>query len=229
MVDELGGSVGIELGLGEDVGVADGHGSGGNGGEAGAGTIAGTRDDAAGVLVHELLGRSLDERLEGGGTVIGDLARHGSGGIGRAGSGSVRATAASQTKTGDSGKTASETEEGAARAGIIEHGSPFESKRAQCADGPGRVLKAPMGNLQLPIRRTASTIPRVRRPFLHVRRLLRLSDHPLPPAAPQLTRGLHRRLRLTPMRYAVDNHPANPPHSPCPFEGERRLKHVPSR
>ena len=127
MVDELGGGIGVELGLGEDIGVADGHGAGGHGGEAGAGAVAGAGDDAVGVLVHELLGRSLDEGLEGGGAVVGDLAHDARGGIGGTSGRGLRATAASQAETGHGGDTAGKAEEGATRAGIIEHGSPFES------------------------------------------------------------------------------------------------------
>ena len=127
VVDELGGGIGVELGLGEDIGVADGHGAGGHGGEACAGAVAGAGDDAVGVLVHELLGRSLDEGLEGGGAVVGDLAHDARGGIGGTSGRGLRATAASQAETGHGGDTAGKAEEGATRAGIIEHGSPFES------------------------------------------------------------------------------------------------------
>ena len=136
MVDELGGGVGVELGLGKHVGVADGHGAGGHGGEARAGAVAGAGHNAVGVLVHELLGGGLHEGLEGGGAVVGDLAHNARGGVGGTGGGGVGAAATGKAKAREGGKAAGETEEGAARAGIVVHGSPFESNKARHrADG----------------------------------------------------------------------------------------------
>lgn len=129
MVDEVLDLVGLELGLGEDVGVTDGDGAGGDSGQALTRTVARTGDGDVGVGVHELLGSSLDESLERGGTVIGHLAGDGLGsGSGATlvgGVGSVGATATNKAETDDAGKTTSEAEELTTRISLIEHDLPF--------------------------------------------------------------------------------------------------------
>ena len=82
MIDEVLDLVGLELGLGEDVGVTDGDGAGGDSGQALARTVTRTGDGDVGVGIHELLGSSLDESLERGGTVVGHLAGDGLGSSG---------------------------------------------------------------------------------------------------------------------------------------------------
>ena len=145
MVDELLGVGGLELLLGEDVGVTDGDGAGGNGGQAGAGTVAGTGNGNVGVLVHELLSCSLDERLERGCSVVGHLTgKGGSGGVLSGTSGGSRGVATTgKTETGESGDATGETEELTTRAVIFEHGSPSENERrrgwgARCGAAPCR-------------------------------------------------------------------------------------------
>ena len=134
MVDELGGSVGVELGLGEDVGVTDLHGALGDGGQALAGTVAGTGDGHVRVLIHELLSSSLDERLEGGGALVGDVAAQRAGGSGASGgagrgTGGSGVTATGETETGEGGETTGKTEELATRNGLIEHVDNLLSRR----------------------------------------------------------------------------------------------------
>ena len=129
MVDEVLDLVGLELGLGEDVGVTDGDGAGGDSGQALARTVTRAGDGDVGVGVHELLGSSLDESLERGGAVVGHLAGDGLGsGSGATlvgGIGSVGATAANKAETDDAGKTTSEAEELTTRISLIEHDLPF--------------------------------------------------------------------------------------------------------
>ena len=129
VVDEVLDLVGLELGLGEDVGVTDGDGAGGDSGQALARTVTRAGDGDIGVGVHELLGSGLDESLERGGTVVGHLAGDGLGsGSGAAlvgGVGSARAAAANETETDDAGKTTSEAEELTTRISLIEHDLPF--------------------------------------------------------------------------------------------------------
>ena len=129
MVDEVLDLVGLELGLGEDVGVTDGDGAGGHSGQALARTVTRAGDGDVGVGVHELLGSSLDESLERGGTVVGHLAGDGLGSGSSAalvgGVGSVGATATNKAETDDAGKTTSEAEELATRISLIEHDLPF--------------------------------------------------------------------------------------------------------
>ncbi len=128
VVDEVLDLVGFELGLGEDVGVTDGDGAGGNGGEALTRTVARTRDGDVGVGIHELLGSSLDESLERRGAVVGHLAGDGLGSSGATlvgGVGSACAAATNETKADDAGKTTSEAEELTTRISLIEHDLPF--------------------------------------------------------------------------------------------------------
>lgn len=82
MVDEVLDLIGLKLGLGEDVGVADGDGAGGDSGQALARTVTRAGDGDIGVGVHELLGSGLDESLERRGTVVGHLAGDGLGSSG---------------------------------------------------------------------------------------------------------------------------------------------------
>ena len=105
MVDEVLDLIGLKLGLGEDVGVADGDGAGGDSGQALARTVTRAGDGDIGVGVHELLGSS-------GATLVG--------GIGCAG-----AAAPNETETDDAGKTTSEAEELTTRISLIEHDLPF--------------------------------------------------------------------------------------------------------
>lgn len=131
MVDEVLGLVGLELGLGEDVGVTDGDGAGGDSGQALTRTVARTGDGDVRVGVHELLGSSLDESLERGGTVIGHLAGDGLGSgsgatlVGGVGCAGAAATNETETETDDAGKTTSEAEELTTRISLIEHDLPF--------------------------------------------------------------------------------------------------------
>ena len=129
MVDEVLDLVGLELGLGEDVGVTDGDGAGGDSSQALARTVARAGDGDIGVGVHELLGSGLDESLERGGAVVGHLAGDGLGsgsgatlvgGIGCAG-----AATTNKTETDDAGKTTSKSEELTTRISLIEHDLPF--------------------------------------------------------------------------------------------------------
>ena len=127
VVDEVLDLVGLELGLGEDVGVTDGNGASGDGGQTLARTVTRTGNGDVGVGVHELLGSSLDESLERGGAVVGHLAGDGLGssatlvgGVGCAG-----AAATNETETDDAGKTTSEAEELTTRISLIEHDLPF--------------------------------------------------------------------------------------------------------
>ena len=127
MVDEVLDLIGLELGLGEDVGVADGDGAGGHSGQALARTVTRAGDGDVRVGIHELLGSGLDESLERRGAVVGHLAGDGLGGgatlVGCVGS--VRATAANEAETDDAGKTTSEAEELTTRISLIEHDLPF--------------------------------------------------------------------------------------------------------
>ena len=129
MVDEVLDLVGLELGLGEDVGVTDGDDAGGDSGQALARTVARAGDGDIGVGVHELLGSGLDESLERGGAVVGHLAGDGLGsGSGAAlvgGVGCACAAATNETETDDTGKTTSEAEELTTRISLIEHDLPF--------------------------------------------------------------------------------------------------------
>ena len=128
MVDEVLDLIGLELGLGEDVGVADGDGAGGNSGQALARTVARAGDGDVRVGIHELLGSGLDESLERGGAVVGHLAgdRLGSSGATLVGGArSACATAANKTESDDAGKTTSEAEELTTRISLIEHDLPF--------------------------------------------------------------------------------------------------------
>ena len=128
MVDEVLDLIGLELGLGEDVGVTDGDGAGGNSGQALARTVARTGDGDVGVGIHKLLGSSLDESLERGGAVVGYLARDGLGSSGATlvgGVGCAGAAATNETETDDAGKTTSEAEELTTRISLIEHDLPF--------------------------------------------------------------------------------------------------------
>ena len=128
VVDEVLDLVGLELGLGEDVGVTDGDGAGGDGGQALARTVTRAGDGDVRVGVHELLGSGLDESLERRGAVVGHLARDGLGSSGAAlssGVGGVGATATNETETDDAGKTTSEAEELTTRISLIEHDLPF--------------------------------------------------------------------------------------------------------
>ena len=129
MVDEVLDLVGLELGLGEDIGVTDGDGAGGHSGQALARTVARTGDGDVGVGVHELLGSGLDESLERRGAVVGHLAGDGLssgssatlvGGVGCAG-----AAATNEAETDDAGETTSEAEELTTRISLIEHDLPF--------------------------------------------------------------------------------------------------------
>lgn len=111
MVDEVLDLIGLKLGLGEDVGVADGDGAGGDSGQALARTVTRAGDGDIGVGVHELLGSGLDESLERRGTVVGHLAGDGLGSSGATlvgGVGSTRATAANEAEAHEAGKTTSE-------------------------------------------------------------------------------------------------------------------------
>ena len=127
MVDEVLDLVGLELGLGEDVGVTDGDGTGGNGGQALARTVARARDGDVRVGVHELLGSGLDESLERGGAVVGHLAGDGlgSGAALVGGVGSACAAATNEAEAHEAGKTTSEAEELTTRISLIEHDLPF--------------------------------------------------------------------------------------------------------
>ena len=128
MVDEVLDLIGLELALGEDVGVTDGDGAGGNSGQALARTVARTGDGDVGVGVHELLSSGLDESLERGGTVVGHLAGDGLGSSGATlvgGIGCAGAAATNETETNDAGKTTSEAEELTTRISLIEHDLPF--------------------------------------------------------------------------------------------------------
>lgn len=128
VVDEVLDLVGLELGLGEDVGVTDGDGAGGDSGQALARTVARAGDGDVRVGIHELLGSGLDESLERRGTVVGHLAGDGLGSSGATlvGSvGSVCATAANEAEADDAGKTTSEAEELTTRISLIEHDLPF--------------------------------------------------------------------------------------------------------
>ena len=128
MVDEVLDLVGLELGLGEDVGVADGDGAGGNSGQALARTVTRAGDGDIGVGVHELLGSGLDESLERRGTVVSHLAGDGLGSSGATlvgGIGCAGAAATNETETDDAGKTTSEAEELTTRISLIEHDLPF--------------------------------------------------------------------------------------------------------
>ena len=128
VVDEVLDLVGLELSLGEDVGVTDGDGTGGDSGQALARTVTRAGDGDVGIGVHELLGSSLDESLERRGAVVGHLAGDGLGSSGATlvgGVGSACATAANKTETDDAGKTTSEAEELTTRISLIEHDLPF--------------------------------------------------------------------------------------------------------
>ena len=128
VVDEVLDLVGLELGLGEDVGVTDGDGAGGNSGQALARTVARAGDGDVRVGVHELLCSGLDESLERRGTVVGHLAGDGLGSSGATlvgGVGSAGAAATNETETDDAGKTTSEAEELTTRISLIEHDLPF--------------------------------------------------------------------------------------------------------
>ena len=127
MVDEVLDLIGLELGLGEDVGVADGNGACGDSGQALARTVARAGDGNVRIGVHELLGSGLDESLERRGTVIGHLAGDGlgSGATLVGGVGSAGAAATNETETDDAGKTTSEAEELTTRISLIEHDLPF--------------------------------------------------------------------------------------------------------
>ena len=129
MVDEVLDLVGLELGLGEDVGVTDGNGAGGDSGQTLARTVTRTGDGDVRVGVHELLCSGLDESLERGGAVVGHLAGDrlgsGSGAALVGGVGSTRATAANEAEAHEAGKTTSEAEELTTRISLIEHDLPF--------------------------------------------------------------------------------------------------------
>ena len=127
MVNEVLDLIGLELGLGKDVGVTDGNGAGGDSGQALARTVARTGDGDVGVGIHELLGSGLDESLERGGAVVGHLAGDGLGGGATLGGGVGCAGAATtnETETDDAGKTTSEAEELTTRISLIEHDLPF--------------------------------------------------------------------------------------------------------
>ena len=129
MIDEALDLIGLELGLGEDVGVTDSNGAGGNSGQALARTVARTGDGDVGIGIHKLLGSSLDESLERGGAVVGHLAGDGLGsGSGATlvgGVGCAGAAATNETETDDAGKTTSEAEELTTRISLIEHDLPF--------------------------------------------------------------------------------------------------------
>ena len=128
MVDEVLDLIGLELGLGEDVGVADGDGACGDSGQALARTVARAGDGNIGVGVHELLGSGLDESLERRGTIVGHLAGDGLGSSGATlvgGIGCAGAAATNETETDDAGKTTSEAEELTTRISLIEHDLPF--------------------------------------------------------------------------------------------------------
>lgn len=128
MVDEVLDLVGLELGLGEDVGVTDGNGAGGDSGKALARTVARTGDGDVRVGIHELLGSGLDESLERGGTVVGHLAGDGLGSSGATlggGVGCAGATATNEAETDDAGEATSEAEELTTRISLIEHDLPF--------------------------------------------------------------------------------------------------------
>ena len=114
--------------VGQDVGVTDGDGAGGDSGQALARTVTRTGDGDVGVGIHELLGSSLDESLERGGTVVGHLAGDGLGSSGATlvgGFGCAGAAATNETETDDAGKTTSEAEELTTRISLIEHDLPF--------------------------------------------------------------------------------------------------------
>ena len=129
MVDEVLDLIGLKLGLGEDVGVADGNGAGGDSGQALARTVARAGDGDVRVGIHELLGSGLDKSLERGGAVIGHLAgdrlSSGSGAARVGGVGCAGAAATNETETDDAGKTTSEAEELTTRISLIEHDLPF--------------------------------------------------------------------------------------------------------
>ena len=128
MVDEVLDLIGLEFGLGEDVGVTDGDGAGGNSGQALARTVARAGDGDVRVGVHELLGSGLDESLERGGAVVGHLAGDGLGNSGATlvdGVGSTSAAATNEAETDDAGETTSEAEELTTRISLIEHDLPF--------------------------------------------------------------------------------------------------------
>ena len=128
VVDEVLDLVGLELGLGEDVGVTDGDGAGGDSGQTFARTVARAGDGDVGVGIHELLGSGLDESLERGGAVVGHLAGDGldsSGATLVGGVGCAGAAATNETETDDAGKTTSEAEELTTRISLIEHDLPF--------------------------------------------------------------------------------------------------------
>lgn len=120
--------IGLELGLGEDVGVTDGDGAGGNSGQTFARTVARAGDGDVGVGIHELLGSGLNESLERGGTVVGHLAGDGLGSSGATlvgGVGCAGAAATNEAETDDAGETTSEAEELTTRISLIEHDLPF--------------------------------------------------------------------------------------------------------
>ena len=128
VVDEVLDLIGLELGLGEDVGVTDSNGAGGNSGQALARTVARTRDGDVGIGIHKLLGSGLDESLERGGAVVGHLAGDGLGSSGATlvgGVGCAGAAATNEAETDDAGKTTSEAEELTTRISLIEHDLPF--------------------------------------------------------------------------------------------------------
>ena len=128
MVDEILDLVGLELGLGEDVGVTDGDGASGDSGQTLARTVARAGDGDVGVGIHELLGSSLDESLERGGTVVGHLAGDGLGSGGAAlvgGVGCAGAATTNETEAHDAGEATSEAEELTTRISLIEHDLPF--------------------------------------------------------------------------------------------------------
>ena len=127
VIDEVLDLVGLELGLGEDVGVTDGDGASSDSGQTLARAVARAGNGDVRVGIHELLGSGLDESLERGGTVVGHLAGDGLGssatlvgGVGCAG-----AAATNETETDDAGKTTSEAEELTTRISLIEHDLPF--------------------------------------------------------------------------------------------------------
>ena len=128
VVDEVLDLIGLELGLGEDVGVTDGDGASGDSGQTLARTVARAGDGDIGVGIHELLGSGLDESLERGGAVVGHLAGDGLGSGGATLVGSARsacAAATNETEAHEAGKTTSEAEELTTRISLIEHDLPF--------------------------------------------------------------------------------------------------------
>ena len=128
VVDEVLDLIGLELGFGEDVGVADGDGAGGDSGQALARTVARAGDGDVRVGIHELLGSGLDESLERGGAVVGHLTGDGLGSSGATlvdGVGSACAAATNEAEAHEAGKTTSEAEELTTRISLIEHDLPF--------------------------------------------------------------------------------------------------------